>query len=260
MNYTILQMREIFHLEFLRWFSRKIKMDYFALKGGVNLRFFFESIRYSEDMDIDIHTVGIDRLKESVMNILANSAFKNTLRSFGIVNIIAPNIIKAKQTKTTQRFKIHLITASDEDLYTKVEFSRRPAQGHAVVESVGPHITYIYKINPVLVSHYDLASAIQQKIIVLAHRSIVQPRDIFDLFLLSSRYEPTVSDTIAINDSDRKKATENIFSVEFSHFKDTVVSFLSFEDRAVYRSAHVWDEIRLKAAKLVDDIWRMNQS
>ena len=52
--YTSLQVREVFHLEFLRWFSRKMEADSYCLKGGVNLRLFLKSIRYSEDMDIDI--------------------------------------------------------------------------------------------------------------------------------------------------------------------------------------------------------------
>lgn len=34
---TPLQMRELFHIEFLRWFSRKIKSAHYAVKG-VNLK------------------------------------------------------------------------------------------------------------------------------------------------------------------------------------------------------------------------------
>jgi len=32
-----LQLREIFHLELLRWLGRKLKAENYALKGGVNL-------------------------------------------------------------------------------------------------------------------------------------------------------------------------------------------------------------------------------
>jgi len=55
--YTHLQLREVFHLEFLRWFGKRVRTNYYALKGGVNLRFFFNSFRYSEDMDLDTHTI-----------------------------------------------------------------------------------------------------------------------------------------------------------------------------------------------------------
>jgi len=51
--YNQLQLREIFHLEFLRWLGRKLKPKNYCLKGGANLRFYFNSFRYSEDMDID---------------------------------------------------------------------------------------------------------------------------------------------------------------------------------------------------------------
>ena len=49
--YNSLQLREIFHLELLRLLGRKMKGEHYVLKGGVNLRFFFNSFRYSEDMD-----------------------------------------------------------------------------------------------------------------------------------------------------------------------------------------------------------------
>ena len=60
--FNSLQQREIFHLEFLRWFSRKVEAKYYALKGGVNMRFFFSSLRYSEDMDIDVSDLGVEVL------------------------------------------------------------------------------------------------------------------------------------------------------------------------------------------------------
>lgn len=32
-----LQVREIFHIEFLRWLGRTVKPENYAVKGGVNL-------------------------------------------------------------------------------------------------------------------------------------------------------------------------------------------------------------------------------
>lgn len=66
--YSLLEIREVFHLEFLRWFGRKLEGRDYALKGGVNLRFFFRSIRYSEDMDLDIQKLGVERVKKTVMD------------------------------------------------------------------------------------------------------------------------------------------------------------------------------------------------
>jgi len=62
MNYSSLQVREVFHLEFLRELVKAIPTSAFVLKGGSNIRFFFGSVRYSEDMDIDIYN---DCLHES---------------------------------------------------------------------------------------------------------------------------------------------------------------------------------------------------
>ena len=36
------------------------------MKGGCNLRFFLKSIRYSEDMDLDIHTMSVGTLQNNV--------------------------------------------------------------------------------------------------------------------------------------------------------------------------------------------------
>src|SRR3990167_2303264 len=93
--YTPLQMREVFHLEFLRWFGRKLEADRYCLKGGVNLRFFFKSIRYSEDVDLDIQKVGIGKVQKTVMDILSTRGFSDSLKSFGIDKVIPPDIAKA---------------------------------------------------------------------------------------------------------------------------------------------------------------------
>ena len=149
--YTSLQAREIFHLEFLRWLSRKLDSERYCLKGGVNLRFFFKSIRYSEDMDIDVIGARVDTIKKAVMDILAARGFSDNLKSFGIEKVVPPDIIKAKQTETTHRFKIHLLTSAGEDLFTKIEFSRRAVKGERLVEQVEAPILRSYKMAPLLV-------------------------------------------------------------------------------------------------------------
>src|SRR3989338_8394394 len=212
--YTSLQIREVFHLEFLRWFGRKLASDNYCLKGGVNLRFFFKSIRYSEDMDIDIIGARVDKVKKTVMDILSVRGFSDSLKSFGIEKVVPPDITKAKQTETTQRFKIHLLTSAGEDLFTKIEFSRRGMKGAAVIEPVSALILRAYKMAPLLVPHYDADSAVIQKIHALAQRSVLQARDIFDLFLLSSQCEGTAPGE-HISKLVHKTAHDNIFQVGF---------------------------------------------
>ena len=251
--YTPLQMREVFHLEFLRWFGRKLASSEYILKGGVNLKLFFGSIRYSEDMDIDLQRVRVDRAQKIVMEILSTRGFADSLKLFGIEKIVPPDITKAKQTETTQRFKIHLLTLAGEDLFTKIEFSRRGMKGTSVVEPVSTRILRAYKMTPFLVAHYDANSAVAQKIHALAQRSILQARDIFDLFLLSSQCDGTAF----AEDLSRpvlKTAYDNIFQVGFTQFRDTVVAYLGDEEKKAYSSAAVWDEIKLKTAHFLEEL------
>ncbi len=252
--YSLLQIREVFHLEFLRWFGRRLEGNDYALKGGVNLRFFFKSIRYSEDMDLDIQKVGVDRVKKTVMDILSTRGFSDSLKSFGIEKVVPPNIAKAKQTETTQRFKIHLLTQGGEDLFTKIEFSRRGFKGSAVIEAVSPEILRFYKMAPLLVPHYQASSAIEQKIQALAQRSILQARDIFDLFLLSSQYEKSRRKRMEVSKAILKTAHDNIFLVEFSQFHESVVAYLGAEYQKTYSPPEVWDEMKLKTAHFLEEL------
>ena len=70
------QLREIFHLVFLRALVRSVPLSTFALKGGVNLRFFFGSIRYSEDMNIDVSGLVVNALSEKVIKYLNRQGWR----------------------------------------------------------------------------------------------------------------------------------------------------------------------------------------
>jgi predicted nucleotidyltransferase component of viral defense system len=187
------------------------------------------------------------------MKILATGAFRDNLKPFGIAAIAPPDIAKAKQTETTQRFKIHLILHSGEDLFTKIEFSRRGFAGNTLVEAIDNAVLRTYKLAPVLIPHYDVSAAVRQKIRALAGRAAVQARDIFDLYLLSSQYS---AGGRPIQDSDAvySKACERIFEVEFGKFRDTVVAYLSADDQAAYGQAQVWEEICLKTADFIEEL------
>ena len=250
--YSPLQIREVFHLEFLRWFARKLEVDRYVLKGGINLRLFFKSFRYSEDMDIDIVGTQVEKVKKTVMEILATRGFTDSLKSFGIDSIVAPDLAKAKQTQTTQRFKIHLSTAAGEDLFTKVEFSRRGFKGTTVAELVSGSVLRAYKMAPFIVPHYDSASAVAQKIQALAGRVAIEARDVFDLFLLSSQYEPK-RNKIEVNRTTLKTAHDNIFLIEFTQFRNQVVSYLALEDQKTFSTPASWDEIKLKVAHFLEE-------
>lgn len=253
--YNSLHQREVFHLEFLRWFGRKVDSRYFVLKGGVNIRLFFGSIRYSEDMDIDLTEVRVDVIQDIVLQILKSQNFVDNLRPYSIQSISGPDMVKAKQTQTTQRFKIHLITFAGEDLFTKVEFSRRGLKNGIKVSAVPDSILRAYKLIPIIVPHYDAMAATLQKINALASRPAVQARDIFDLYILSPKLsDPEINNQKTPKKEKLERAYENLFSVTFEQFRDSVVSFLSPDEQASYNSLLFWDEIKLKVANLLEDL------
>jgi hypothetical protein len=255
-HYDALQLREIFHLEFLRWFGKKTKADQYVLKGGANLRFFFNSIRYSEDIDLDVRDIAKEVLADRVMQILGSPSFHEALRTYGIRGVVPPDLARAKQTETTQRFKVHLLTVAGEDLFSKVEFSRRGFRGETAVQAVHDQVMRSYAASPLLVPHYVLYAAIEQKIEALCTRTIIQARDVFDLYTLSPHYRRSEAGVLPVEGARLDKARDNVFEIDFAQFRDTVVAYLSHEDRAVYDNEAAWDEIRMRVSDFIGELER----
>ncbi len=253
-RYDSLQLREIFHLEFLRRLNQKVNPSHYALKGGANLRFFYHSFRYSEDMDLDVRNIEVETLRDKVMQILTAPVLQINLRLFGIDQVRPPDMAKAKQTPTTQRFKVHLISAGGEDLFTKIEFSRRQFGENVKVESVSPAVLRAYKMAPLLVPHYGIVSVIQQKVDALAGRPETQARDVFDLYILSTQIEPSDREQVGLEAKKAKQARQNILDIGFEQFRDSVVAYLSLEDQKGYDSFRQWDEIKLKTIDFIKEL------
>src|SRR5665213_3646374 len=93
---------EYFHLSFSHRLAAKVDRGFFCLKGGCNLRFFFRSIRYSEDIDFDVQTTSVDTLKKNVGKILDDKAFHSALKINQDIQIVEWS--DPKQTATTQRW------------------------------------------------------------------------------------------------------------------------------------------------------------
>jgi len=252
--FTPLQQREVFHLLFLKQLAGRLKPDLYAVKGGVNLRLFFGSIRYSEDMDIDVKGIESFRLKDIVMEILLSKTLITNLRTFNIERVVPPAIIKAKQTETTQRFKIHLINTASEDLFTKIEFSRRKLEQPVIAEMVSETILKPYKLPSLFVSHYPADIAVSQKIRALADRAEPQARDIFDLYLLLPRMEKSQPAFKSLSAVTIKKAYGHVFDIDFSVFKDTVISYLDETDQHLYNRRDVWEDMQLKVGHIIESL------
>jgi len=119
------QLREAFHFCFLHRLLKISAVDLYILKGGANLRFFFGSPRYSEDMDLDVVAGSVATLRKNGYKILEDPAFQRSLRVFDIDAIVINDPVNAKHTETTQRFACSLVRGSGMRLPAKVEFSRR---------------------------------------------------------------------------------------------------------------------------------------
>lgn len=240
MSFNPRQSVEIFHLLFLSQLGRKIDKTLYALKGGCNMRFYFNSIRYSEDMDIDITTVAKETLRKNINQILTAQPFSQILKT---KNIEILRWSEPKQTDTTQRWKILLrSSASTMPLPTKIEFSRRNFNKEVKFELIDKEILSQYSLTPIMSNHYSKTSMFEQKILALAFRKETQSRDIFDLFLLI-----TSGVTISVQDKQTLEcitsAIDNALSVSFTDFVGQVLAYLTEEDKCQYNDEHVWINI-----------------
>jgi len=232
---------EIFHLLFLRAFGARVDKALFSVKGGCNLRFFLKSIRYSEDLDLDIQTMTVSTLRNNVTRVLEAQAFVQGLRAQGIE---VTRTTESKQTDTTQRWKLGLrmITTSTE-VPTKIEFSRRGLDDNAKVEAVDAAIIRGYRLYPVIVQHYSAFAAFAQKVTALALRDQVQSRDLFDLKLLldAGAGEQPLPVNIA---GHLEAAINNALAVDYDAFAGQVLAFLEPEYQDYYRSKKIWAELQ----------------
>lgn len=240
---------ELFHLLFLAQLSRKVDKTAVVLKGGANLRFFFRSLRYSEDMDLDVAGVEVHKLRDRVAGILASAPFRQILEVRGLA---IEHVTEHKQTETTQRWKLGLLLPrSQTPTATRIEFSRRGLSGATRFESIDPALVRFYELPPVMITHYTAGAAFQQKIEALLTRSATQARDIFDLHLLLS----TGAGTKELPDDLRRRLPEarsKVLAMTFDEFKSQVVAYLSPEDQPVYDARDAWDTMQLEVVEALE--------
>ena len=241
---------EQFHLLFLTQLGRRLDKTLFVLKGGCNLRFFYHSIRYSEDMDLDVGQVDVHVLRDKVRDVFASRPFAQILEARGIH---IHHTTEHKQTDTTQRWKLGLaVDRSAVPLPTRIEFSRRAVEGGAVFGSVDAALIRTYHLPPVMVSHYGAGAAFRQKVGALARRREIQARDVFDLHHLMAT-GAAAGATSVIDTADLRRARANALSVDFGTFKSQVLAYLPPDDQARYDSPSVWDTLVLEVVEGLGD-------
>lgn len=233
------QFIEYFHIVFMAQLSQVLDRKLFILKGGCNLRFYMKSIRYSEDIDFDVHTVSKETLKKNVEKALNSKALEKRLLSQGL---LITKFSSPKQTDTVQRWKLALQHESTPfETPTKIEFSRRKIIDDFQFEAVDADILDAYKLYPISAQHYGVTSAIVQKIKALAHRSQVQSRDIFDLYTLLQKQKELPAK--CVSEKDKGKAIENLMLVNFEQYKSQVVAYLMSDYQEEFGSKEKWNQI-----------------
>lgn len=238
---SLKQSVELFHLIFLDHLARKLDKQNWALKGGCNLRFFFRSPRYSDDMDLDVQSIAIDILRKKVNSILAGKPFKTIL---DVRAISIEHVTEHKQTETTQRWKLGLMLPGlDEPVPTKIEFSRRGLEAGSVFEPVSQEIVRLYELPPIMANHYPASIAWRHKIAAVRSRAASQARDVFDLYLLLQSGSISAF-LVSPEKKDLAQVRENILAVDFGQFKSQVLSYLEPDLQPHYDSEETWDAMR----------------
>ena len=112
---------EFLHLAFLQVLPTRLAVSDYIVKGGANLRLFFNSRRRSQDIDLDYAGNAFWKVEERVDAVLNSRAFKELLRVRGIDLL---DLTKSKQTDTTRRWKFAVQRAGSH-VNSKIEFSSR---------------------------------------------------------------------------------------------------------------------------------------
>jgi hypothetical protein len=240
------QVIELFHIAFLDVLGKRLDQSRFILKGGASLRYFFGSVRYSEDIDLDLNGDPPWSLAEKVDAVLASAPLTTVLRVPGIS--IAERS-KPKQTATTRRWKLGLaVEGRDEDdlVRTKIEFSNRDnSEERFEIEAVPKRIVAPYGLRAPSIQHYSGEAMSQQKTIALALRSATQARDVFDLDLLLRRFPLTPG---AVAGDILESAAELALGLPYAAFRDQVLPFLEPELADDYDAPDSWTAMQTYVA------------
>jgi len=226
------QSLEMFHLSFLSVLQTRLQPRSYVVKGGANLRYFFDSPRYSEDIDLDTLDTEQWRLEEQIDAVLKAPALPRLLSAH---RLRIADWSKPKQTETTQRWKIGLSNAVQVEIRIKIEFSRRETVGDFELLVVPEQLVRPYGIRPPTVQRYDAGSMLKQKILALALRNETQARDVFDVERLLRGW-PDARPFEGIDGHTRNQAIEAALNLTHGTYDTQVVPFLESAVMDIYAS------------------------
>lgn len=248
--------REVVHLLILQEFAKVHEGDAVVLKGGVNLRLFFGSARYSEDMDLDGDPECADAIRNCIKGVFEDGAFIRKLQGIGIRGL-DPGEGPNKDTETTFRYKFGVIMTGDIRYPTKVEVSFRDRyEGDQSVVGVPSGRLFVdYGIEPGPVRRYRRDAAVRQKIDALAGRREAQARDVFDLSILAKgTLDEALLTFLASGLSDERLdgALKRVFTITFDEYEGRVLEFLDDDARGRFGTEDAWADVQLQAATLIE--------
>lgn len=240
------QIAESFHLAFLQALATRVNPGAWALKGGGNLRFFYSSVRFSEDIDLDTFDIGPWAFQERVDKTLASDLLGRTLRTLGsTITYVNPK----ERSDTKSKWVVGLAHPPETDLvYTQIEVSHREypyrdfvAVGPVTEAAVAPYAAVLRR--PTF-GHYLPRAAIAQKVGALVGRDVRQPRDVFDLDLLF-RLAPDAVKPGDIGVDDLRAAISRVLEIGHDEYQSKVLSFIEPDVLPIYEGVSAWEDMQV---------------
>lgn len=249
------QVAESFHLAFLQALATRANLTAWALKGGGNLRFFFMSDRFSEDIDLDTFDIEPWAFQERVDQALASDLLKRTL---GLLGSRIEYVNPKERSETKSKWVIGLRHQSETDpVYTQIEVSHRayPYRDFIKVEPVGPAAIapYAAALRRPTFGHYLPRAAIAQKIDALRGRDVRQPRDVFDLDVLF-RAAPEAVVRGDISEADIRAAITRVVEIGYDEFRAKVLSFIEPAAVPLYEPVRAWEDMQMAVIERLEGL------
>jgi predicted nucleotidyltransferase component of viral defense system len=252
MSPTGFREREAVQLLLLRQLASRFARTRYALKGGACLRFYFQSPRFSEDMDLDVAGLRRDRTEKLVDEVFASPSFLASMRTRGISELRVQPKSRQKQTETTQRWKLSVVLPSGLEVFSKLEISRRDDPGAAPSGVPSAERLREHDIEPFVARHYHAPRLAETKVRALAEPRRQACRDLFDLAHLLRYAGVRLEEAVRrIPPAILETAREKVFAYDVARFEAEVFPFLP-PDLARHFLDGDWEKAQLEVAEALD--------
>lgn len=249
------EIAEFFHLAFLQSLSTRVAPALWVLKGGGNLRFFYPSERFSEDIDLDTFDVDPWLFQDRTDQTLGSSLLVRTL---GVLGVQIDYVNPKERSGTKSKWVVGLREGAQGMLvYTQVEVSHReyPYRPFAAVEPVSEAAAapYAAALRRPVFGHYQPHAATRQKITALWDRDVRQARDVFDLDLLF-RVAPGAVSRGDVPAEELEAAIVRAFEIGYDEYRSKVLSFIAPDALPIYEPESVWEDMQLTVTERLREL------